>query len=352
MKSSFRTYLFSLMVACAMVTGCAQNAKVTDADMRERIRTELGTVDKVTVMSTDGQEVALDLPTFLNELQGQGKDLQLSNEPLKQEEARFTLVLYRKQLAPLVVTVGEKASQFGENTYRGTGAATFYQWVHRLTGKGLLAMRADSILLSAEDLTLSRVLQDKETTYIQAVLGKAVPETEMPQSQHPLYPYYKLRLDSAERPLEVTVLTPTLISVPFGRDTQYFQVDGSMFSRLTEYLVPKENPGQPIEKLFKATNIRAEATGEMRVNERNLDVTQSTVEQGKAHQIVRLLKTGVRLGDAPKQVGPEQYRVHFRVNGEERTVIFYERHFCIDQVWYGHSQLQKSVWKLLEPAQK
>ncbi|MDF2684081.1 MAG: hypothetical protein K0R47_5271, partial [Brevibacillus sp.] len=57
MKSSLRTYLLSIVVACTVMTGCAQDTKVTEADMRDRIGTELGTVEKVTVMSTDGQEV-------------------------------------------------------------------------------------------------------------------------------------------------------------------------------------------------------------------------------------------------------------------------------------------------------
>ncbi|MED4582039.1 hypothetical protein [Brevibacillus choshinensis] len=353
MKSSLRAYLLSIVVACTVITGCAQDAKVTDADMRDRIGTELGTVERVTVMSTDGQEVSLDLPEFLKELQGQGKDLQLSNDPLKQEDVRFTLVLYRKQVAPLVVSVGEKASKFGENTYRGSGAITFYQWIHRLTGNGLLALKSDNILLSADDLSQARMLAIEETAYIQKVLQAAAPESDQSVNQHPLYPNYRLRIDSVERPLEVTVLTPTLISIPFGRDRHFYHVDGQMFSRLTEYLVPKEKTTQPIDKLFKATNIRVEATGEMRVNNLDLDVSQSTVEQGMAHQAVRLLKTGVQLVDRPqKGVGPEEYRLHFRVNGKELTVIFYSRHFRINDSWYAHNQLQKAIWKLIEPTQK
>jgi len=352
MKSSFRAYLLTIVVACTVVTGCAQHTRETETDMKNRIESELGTVERVTVMSTEGQEVSLDLPVFLSELQSQGKDLQQSSDALKQEDVRITLVLYRKQLAPLVVSVGEKASQFGESTYRGPGAITFYQWIHRLTGKGLMTLQEDSILLSADDLSQSRELPQAETGYIRKVLSEAVPEGDSNEKQEPLYPHYRLRMESAERPLEVTVLTPTLISVPFGRDTHYFHVDGTMFSRLTEYLVPKEKANDPIEKLFKATMIRVQASGPMKVGEVDLDVTQSTVEQGLAHQAVRMLKTGVLLEKPPQQAGPEQYRLQFQVSGEERTVIFYSLYFRIDDRWYAHNQLQMAIWKVIEPAQK
>ncbi|MFD2371280.1 hypothetical protein ACFSO0_15255 [Brevibacillus sp. GCM10020057] len=352
MKSSLRACLLTIVVACMVVTGCAQNTKITEADMKNRIETELDTVERVSVMSTDGQEVSLDLRLFLSELHGQGKDLQLSDEPLKQEDVKFTLVLYRKQLAPLVVSVGEKASQFGESTYRGPGAITFYQWIHRLTGKGLMALQEDSILLNADDLSESRTLSLEEAGYIQKVLREAVPESDKNEDQQPLYPHYRLRINSGERPMEVTVLTPTLISVPFGRDTHYFQVDGTLFSRLTEYLVPREMTSDPIEKLFKATNIRVDASGQMPVDNIDLDVTQSTVEQGLAHQTVRLLKTGVPLPQPPQQSGLVQYKLHFRVSGEERTVTFYSLYFQIDDQWYSHNQLQKTIWKWIASAQK
>lgn len=352
MKSSIRAYLLSFVVACTVMTGCAQDTRVMDADMRDRIETELGTVERVTVMSTDGQEVMLDLPAFLNELQTQGKDLQLSNDPLKQEEVLFTLVLYRKQLAQLVVTVGERASQFGESTYRGPGAVTFYEWVHRLTGNGLLKQGKNNMVLSAEDLSQSLALAEKDTVYIQKVLSEAVPENEKNLQKYPLYPNYRLRIDSEERPLDVTVLTPTLISIPFGRDTHFYHVDGKLFSQLTEYLVPKEMAIQPFDKLFKATAVRFEKTGQMAVDNLDLDVTQSTVEQGLAQQAVRMLKTAAPIEKQPDHVGAEEYRVHFKVNGEEHSVIFYSLHFQIDDKWYLHNQLQKAIWDLLKPSRK
>lgn len=352
MKSSLRAYLLSILVASMVMTGCAQGSKVTESDMRDRMETELGGVEKVTVMSTDGQEVVLDLPVFLKELPTQGQDLQLSTEPLKQEDVRFTLVLYRKQLAPLVVTVGEKASQFGESTYRGNGAIYFYQWVHKQMGKGLLAQKFDNALLSADDLSKTIVLAGTELDQIRNVLNTAVPETEKNPKQYPLFPTYKIRVGSTQKPLEVTVLTPTLISVPFGREKHLFHVDGQLFSRMTTWLPPSETEEQSLERLFKTTRIRLTATGEMVGENRELDVTQTTVEQGIAHQTVRLLQKGTLLEKPPEVAGKEQFQLQFLVNGTERSVVFYPRYFKLDQSWYAHNELVQNVWKLFENLRK
>lgn len=352
MKASLRAYLYPILVAGLLMAGCSQESKGTDPDMRDRIETDLGAVEKVTVMSTDGQEVMLDLPVFLKELPEQGKDLQISPDLLEQEDVRFTLVLYRRQLAPLVVSVGEKASQYGESTYRGIGAVHFYQWIRSQTGKGLLAQQLNSVLLSADDLSQTRVLGAVESGTIKNMLDAAVPETDQSDKQYPLHPYYRMRINSTEKPLEVTVLTPTLLSVPFGRERLSFHVEGKLFSQLTEWLPPAEMADDSIEPLFKSTRIRLETTGGKPVQNMELDVIDTTVEQGIAHQAVRLLKTGVPLTETPKLEGSELYRLQFLVNGKERTVVFYPRHFRVEKAWYLHSHLEESVWKLLEPTKK
>lgn len=347
MISSLRTCLLVMMVSSFFVTGCAQSVNVPD-DMNAQIETELSAVEKVTVMSTDGQEVLLDQRLFFQELSGQGQDLQLSSEPLKQQDVRFTLVLYRKQEAPLVVTVGESASEFGGNTYRGTGASKFYQWVYKLTGKELLAQEINSIRLSAEDLGQARVLGEYESEYIRTALMAAIPEGNSPSKQYPLYPNYRMKINSADKPLEVSVLTPTLINVPFGRETYSYQVEGSFFSRLTELLPPSNRQEDKIEPLFKSTQIRIAATGEMDVQNTEVDVTQTTIEQGIAHQAVRLLKMADLLTEAPKTPGTKQYEIHFITNESAHVIEVYPRYFKYDQNWYIHDELADKAWKMFQ----
>ncbi|TGV22349.1 hypothetical protein EN829_045850 [Mesorhizobium sp. M00.F.Ca.ET.186.01.1.1] len=351
MVSSLRAYLLVVMVASMFVSGCAQSDKVP-ADMNDRIETELGAVEKATVMSTDGQEVMLDLPTFMKELSNQGKDLQLSEEALKQEDVRFTLVLYRKQLAPLVVAVGEGASQFGENTYRGAGAVAFYQWIQKLTGKGLLSQKIDTVLLSADDLGKTRALGEAEADLIRKVLATATPEPGAANKQYALYPNYQMRINATDRPLEVTVLTPTLISVPFGKETHTFRVDGGLFSKLTEWIPPADTGDKTFEQLFKASQIRISATGAAAAENIEVEVRKTTVEQGIAHQAVRLLQAADLLKEAPKDPGHEQHRLSFFVNGKEREVVLYANYFQLDAKWYIHSEIAENQWKLFQSLRK
>nr|WP_242071883.1 hypothetical protein [Brevibacillus formosus] len=320
--------------------------------MKDHIEKELGTVDKVTVMSTDGQEVLLDLRLFLQELSGQGQDLQISSEPLKQEDVRFTLVLYRTQQAPLVVTVGESASEFGGHTYRGAGASYFYQWINKLTGKGVLSQKIQSVRLAAEDLGQARVLNELEAEYIRKVMESAVPEVDSRSKQHPLYPNYRMRMNSADKPVEVAILTPTLIAVPFGRETFFFHVEGSLFSRLTEWMPPSNRKDDRIDQLFKSTRIRITAIGEMNVQDTKLDVTKTTIEQGIAHQSVRVLKNADPLIVPPKEPGKKQYELYFLVNDKEQRIEVYPRYFKYEQTWYIHDELAENVWKLFQSLRK
>jgi len=351
MKSSFRAYLFCILVAGLLVTGCSQDQDIR-SDMRGSIETELGAVEKVTVMSTDGQEIPLNMPVFLEELAEQGKELELSSDPLKQEDVRFTLVLYRKNLAPLVVSVGEKASQYADRTFRGPGAVRFYDWVHRQTGIGIISQEMSSISLTAEDISSTKLLMDSERDIVKQILQAAVPELEQGKRQYPLHPYYRMRIHSNERPIEVTVLTPTLISIPFGRENHIFHVEGSLFSQLTSWLPPREKAVEPLEKLFKATKLRVDSMGTEGIENKEIDVTATTIKQGLAHEIVRTLKGATLLAEAPSQPGKPRYRLDFVTGDSTRSVIFYPQYVQFEKSWFSHSQADQYVLKLLDSSGK
>lgn len=350
MKLSFRAYLFQVLVACMVMTGCSRPDQEMAAGIRASIEAEVGAVEKVTVMSTDGQEVALDRTVFIQGLAEFGKDWQLSAEPLKQEDVRFTLVLYRNQSAPLVVSVGETASQYGESTYRGNDAKQFYRWIRRQTGEGLLAQKVESVQLSADDLSLTKMLQTEEIKAVHELLAGAVPQMEEEQGvkQFPLHPYYRMRIHTGEKPLEMTVLTPTLVSVPFGRETHYYHVEGALFSKLTVWLPPREQEDDPLQKLHKATLLRVETLGAANVLDKEYSVTQTTVEQGVAHQIVRMLRSAAPLSEPPAQPGPKQYLLHFTGNGVHRTVTFYSNYFQVGDLWFSHHGVDQTIAQMLE----
>lgn len=352
MISSFRAFLFQTLVAVVFVTGCSQAEQGITPDIQSNISAELGAVEKVTVMSTDGQEVTLDQSVFFSEMENQGKNWEVSAEPLKQEDVRFTLVLYQSKAAPLVVSVGETASQYGDITYRGNSASQFYRWLHRQIGQGLINQPVESVQLSADDLGQTKMLREDEMQAVREVLAKAVPQVEEKQltRQFPLHPYYRMRIHTGEKPLEVTVLTPTLFSVPFGRETHYFHVEGALFSRLTSWLPPREHKEDPFEKLFKATQLRIEPQNGAVLEDKKYDVTHTTIDQGIAHQIVRTLRLAPQLTETPAQPGAAQYILHFTGNGYERKITFYPAHFQIEHFWFSHDSVDDQIVKMLEYA--
>lgn len=162
MKPYLQIYMLPALLICLLLAGCADGSNRNISEVKKRIDVEMGAVEKVTVLSTDGQEISIDLTSFLNDLSEQGKDLQLSTEPLTREDVRYTLILTRKVEAPLVIEVGEQASQFGDEAYRGSGADKFYRWIRKLSGTALLESSLHSVEITADDLTTSSALQDLE----------------------------------------------------------------------------------------------------------------------------------------------------------------------------------------------
>ncbi|MEJ8546504.1 hypothetical protein [Brevibacillus borstelensis] len=347
MKVNLRTYLFPVLMAGLLLAGCAENSNGQPDDMKKQIDNELGSVEKVTVLSTDGVEVPLELQTFLKELPQQGGDLQKSDQLLARDEIRYTLVLYRAKQAPLVVEVGEQASQYGENTYRGQGAVKLYQWIYRQAGMGLISGTYRNAVLSAVDLNQTLSLDNGQTEVVQQTFLAAEPLAEKEKQQYPLHPYYQLRIDTGERMLDVTLLTPTMIAIPFGRETQYYRIQGSLFSKLTQWMPPRKTTDDSFQQLYQATTIRLVATGDEKVAAMEQKPTETTVEQGMAHQCIRLLKNSVPLAKAPQNAGQERYQLTFIVGEKNLTIHFFNDYFRYQGKWYAQNKLDDEIMRLL-----
>ncbi|MED1746347.1 MULTISPECIES: hypothetical protein [Brevibacillus] len=347
MKGNLRTYLFPVLMAGLLLAGCAENTNGQPADMKKQMDNELGSVEKVTVLSTDGVEVPLELQKFLKELPEQGGDLHKSDQVLTRDEIRYTLVLYRSKQAPLVVEVGEQASQYGENTYRGQGAVKLYQWIYRQAGVGLLSGTYKNAVLSAVDLNQTMSLDNGQTEMVQQTFLAAEPLIEKEKRQYPLHPYYQLRVDSGERMLDATLLTPTMIAIPFGRETQYYRIQGSLFSKLTQWMPPRKTTDDSFQQLYQATSIRLIATGDEKVPALEKKPTETTVEQGMAHQCIRLLKNSVALTKVPQNVGKERFQLTFLVGEKNHTIHFFDDYFRYEGKWYSQNKLDEEMIRLL-----
>jgi hypothetical protein len=348
MRKRLRAYLLPVMLVSLFVAGCSSEVSNRNAsELKKRIEVEIGTIEKGSVLSTDGQEVSLDLQAFLNDLPERGKELQLSDTPLQREDVRYTLILHRKTLAPLVIEVGEQASQFGGQTYRGSGAVNFYRWVRQQAGKSLLPDRVRSIELTAVDFAHTLPLKQQEAETVWQLLKTAETVDVMEQKQYPLYPYYRIKLDTGERAMEATVLTPTLLSVPFGKETHYYRIPGSLFSLLTEWLPPQKAISDPFEPLFKATHIRIEPVKDQSVKAQTRKISETTVDQALAHQCVRLLKDGTHQHGQRAQPQQARFRLTFFGNGTETSIYVFDRYFLYEGRVYTHPEWKETIRELL-----
>jgi hypothetical protein len=348
MRNRFRAYLLSVLLVSLLVAGCSTEGSTRNAsEWKRRIETEMDAIAKGSVLSTDGQEVSLDVQAFLNDLPAQGKELQLSDKPLQREDVRYTLILHRKTEAPLVIEVGEQASQFGSQTYRGSGAVKFYRWVRQQVGKRLLPGSVRSIDLTAVDFAHSLSLKQQEAEAVWQLLKSAETVDVMEQRQYPLYPYYRIKLDTGERTVEATVLTPTLLSVPFGKETHYYRIHGSLFSLLTEWLPPQEAKSDPFEPLFKTTHIRIEPIQDPSIKAQTRKISETTVDQALAHQCVRLLRDGTLRDGQLAQPQQARFRLTFFGNGTETSMYVFDRAFLHEGRVYTHPELEETIRDLL-----
>jgi hypothetical protein len=343
MNTCFRIYLVPVLFISVLLIGCWDPSRHPSSEMKKRIDVEVGAVQKAAVLSTDGQEVPLDAAAFLNELPAEGKELELSDRQLRREDVRYTLIFYRKVGAPLVLEVGKEASQFGDKTYRGSGAVTFYRWVRKLTGQALLQAAVRSIELSANDLGRSLLLKEQEAASVWQAIQAAEYLESAEARQYPLYPHYRVKLDTGNRVLTVTVLTPTMISIPFGKETHYYRIDGSLFSTLTKLVPPHEIGADAFDALFKASEITVQPIADRSFSPFTRKMSDSTVEQAISHQCIRMLKGGLLQSQPVRMPRQELYQIRFGHDGKEKMVQMYKRYFVYEGKVYAHSGIDQTI---------
>lgn len=352
MQTFWRTYLLTGLFACLLLTACSKGSNQHLNEMKKQLDVEIGTIDKVSVLSTDGQEFPIDLDAFTGDLTQQGRDLQQSDTPIKREDVRYTVILYRKIEAPLVIEVGTQASQLANKTYRGNGAERFYRWIRDITGHSLFRAEIRNVEVTADDINQSISLSDGPTGEVWQILRTAEHVDAVEGKQYPLYPHYRLKLDTGNNVLEATILTPTLLAVKVGAETHYFRVNSELFSKLTQWLPLREKSADSFDTLFKASEIRIIPTGDKTVSMLERKLADSTFDQALSHELVRLLKRGIPASrdlSLPKQ---EKFKLVFVINGEDKEIRMYEQYFAMNGQNYAHLQLDRKILALVGAFQK
>jgi len=341
----------SLLFTCMWLSACSVSPQG-----EERAEAQLGidleSIASVSVFTADGQEVPLDHSHFMERISSQPGEFHASDQPMKPEEVRFTLVAYRQSGSPLVMEVGPQASRFGDATFRGVGAEAFYRQISELTGKSLLRRSLHAVEVKAMDLTRSVTLQAGQLASLETWLQNAEYHPDQESHPYPLYPDYRLELDFGDRVVEATVMTPSLLAVNIGDERLYFHVSGELFSHLTEWLPLYAAKPTELDVLFKTTELRLIPGHEMGGKERNWKVEQSEA-QAVLHHLVRILRTGEATPDKKDVLAAQPlYTLIFHHQGKAYPVSMHQHHFVLHDTVYLHRQADKQIMQLLTRLEK
>jgi hypothetical protein len=340
---------FPLLVSCLLLVSCS--ASKQEGMGQNRFDMELEAVEKVSVLSTDGKEVTLNLPVFLKGLGQQDMELQRVEMPLQNRDLRYTLIVHRRGEAPLVVEVGKEVSQVGNVSYSGKGARGFYSWIRKLTAEAIFAAPVQAVEVSAGDLDRSLTLDGRQSAEIVSLLRDVKYHAAEEQKRYPVYPDYRLKLDRGGQMIEVSLLTPTLLSVEWGSETIYFDGSSQLFSRLTEWLPLHSTAINPIDPLFKAMECRLYPGSEPQVKKQVWKVDRSIENQAILHQMIRLLHKGIP-SSQPGAREKELYTVVFVVGEVPHTLKMYDRTFLLDGQRYQHPHIDQALLQLFGSMQK
>ncbi len=329
--------MFSLLTACSNVSD------VPASEVETQLHTELDSIEKVSVLSTDGQEVVIDVAEFIKDVSHESKSfIKPSLPPLDREDIRYTLIVNRKKGAPFVLEVGSNQPEMER----------LYHWMRKITGNALFKQpNIRTQEMKMKDLHASLLPGEDDTAFITKKLQEATFEDVAQPHQYPLYPAYQLTIDMGNRDLEATLLTPSLMAVAFGKEELYYRIDTQLFSRLAS-LLPLQNPDpNQLDMLFRATQFRVSAEKQGKMQEQRYEIAESSVLKGTAQQVVRLLKesTPIHLENEGKK---SELILHYTVDDQEIDIP------CVDDtfIWQGlsfqHPGLTASIKALLNESQK
>ncbi|GAB7388202.1 hypothetical protein BSNK01_20390 [Bacillaceae bacterium] len=318
-----------------------------------RLRERMQEADKLSVLTEDGGEIALDKEQFLKAFAESFPSLQKGGEPTARFE--YTLVLWEEGKEPLVMQIGKEGIAVEGQYFHGTTVSDVSQFVRKAIADQLLkALPIDRIVLTAKDLNRSRQLSKTDVSRIRQVLAQAqYIEEENPRIKDPLFPNYFLEFaDGGKELVQVNVISPTLLSLRFGEKQFYYQLQDSIFSLLKETIpIIDYSPGH-LKYLFKADQLV--------ISDKRPGFAHETYEiaekgdgalQAKAitHYLARLLSAGREEG-ANGAKGEVKMILTFYVDDVPRRVQVFEDHFTYLGKDYYKARIAEAIAERIERA--
>ncbi|RNB91893.1 hypothetical protein EDM56_03840 [Brevibacillus fluminis] len=328
--------MFLAILACSISAGCSEvtTKPVTDNDSHatSKIQEQFGTIDKVSVMTTDGQEIFLDKKEFMQNAEKMAAFLPQELEKVKTDDARFTLIVYRSQSAPFVLEIGPGSEAMN----------VLYHWIRKETAEVVFQqIHIRTLELSATDLDQHYIPTDEETAKINKLLTSATFSETTEPLQYSLYPGYQLVINTPERAIAARLLSPSLIGLSLGKEHLFYTVSTDLFSAVANWLPPeKEGVRDVFDPLLQATKVILAPTGEGMSDTLTYDPAESSRYMGLLHETVRELKRAHPLSTPSPTTSPAYY-LRVMTGNTEHTIRVYGDTFRYEGKMYQQSKLQE-----------
>ncbi len=304
--------------------------------MSSRFLFDANEVDRLTIITEDGSEINLEKEPLLTEMLGIMDTLTTSATPSTSFD--YTIVLWTVHDEPVVMQIGKDVLKVGDTYYEGNTMVLLNDLVKKYAGNLYLKeLNIDRVMISARDLGKTKQLSGESFLNMIEILRNAQYLEKPPRLRDPLFPYYVLELDiGGKQIVEVDVLSPTLLSVAYGEEHSYYQLNDSIFGSLKEQISLIDYTPHHVKYLFKTNELRIVDLGDsLPVGEIVLAGEDTDPLEMKAltHSFVRMLSEGKRNSGVSLEEKPSLMLL-FQVNDEKLQVPVFRNGFIYRQQLY------------------
>lgn len=321
------------------------NQTGSDLMVTSRYLFEANEVDRLTIITEDGSEINLDKEPFLTEMLGIMDTL--TTTETHSTSFDYTIVLWTIHDEPVVMQVGKDVLKIGDTYYEGNTMVLLNDLVKKYAGNFYFQeLNIDRIMISARDLGKTKQLSGESLQNMIETLRNARYLEEPPRLRDPLFPYYVLELDiGGKQIVEVDVLSPTLLSVAYGEERSYYQLEDSLFGSLKEQISLVDYSPHHVKYLYKTNELKLIDQGDyLPMGEIVLGGEDTDPLEMKAltHAFVRMLSQGEKDSNVSLEEQPSLMLL-FQVNDERLQVPVYRNGFIYRQQPYAREGIFNDI---------
>lgn len=270
----FNLLILCMGTLCTFFFGCSKQevprvlpvGQEAESITQEKVKDPSAKVDikfsKVSLISQEGIDVELEADRFQAKWSEYTPFL-VESSPIEMADS-YTIVGWDKQNQPHVIQVSNEGIKVGQDYYQVKKTEDLMAWIREHIGlKYLNHVEMERIMVEARDLEIKKELPNALAEDVFQLIKGSSLVRGTPRLVEALYPAYILDIEhKKDHFLQLTVLSPTLISIQDGQDRWYYQLNHSIFSLLKEVIPITYYSKEHIKHLFQAEDLKVLKEGE------------------------------------------------------------------------------------------